>query len=71
MQKLCCRQKAPLFFPTAVLLPSQHKFHRHIRAEMWCNTFLPFALFDSNDHPFAVDIADLQSHSLRDACPAA
>ena len=33
MQKLCCRQKAPPFFPTAVLLPSQHKFHQHIRTE--------------------------------------
>ena len=34
MQKLCCRQKAPPFFPTAVLLPSQHNFYQHIRAEM-------------------------------------
>ena len=31
MQKLCCRQQAPPFFPTAVLLPTQHKFHQHIR----------------------------------------
>src|SRR6516164_7293501 len=29
--------------------------------------FLVFALFDSNDHPFAVDIGDLQSDSLGDA----
>jgi hypothetical protein len=35
MQKLCCRQKAPPFYPTAVLLPSQHNFYQHIRAEMF------------------------------------
>ena len=55
MQKLCCRQRAPQFFPTAVLLPSQHKFYQHIRAKMLLITFLPFTLLDSNHHPFAVD----------------
>ena len=29
--------------------------------------FLPFALFDSNDHSLAVDIGDFQADSLRDA----
>ena len=67
MQKLCCRQRAPPFFPIAVLLPSQHKFYQHIRAEMLSATFLPFALFDSNDHSFVVDIGDLEADSLRDA----
>ena len=67
MRKLCCRQKAPPFFPTAVLLPSQHNFYQHIRTEMLLITFLPFALFHSNDHSFAVDIGDFQADSLRDA----
>src|SRR5260370_1107050 len=44
MQKLCCRQRAPPFFPTAVSLPTQHKFHQHIRAEMLCTTFLPLCV---------------------------
>jgi hypothetical protein len=48
MQKLCCRQKAPPFFPTAVLLPSQHNFYQHIRPKMLLITFLPFTLFDSD-----------------------
>jgi hypothetical protein len=30
-------------------------------------TFLPFALFDSNDHSFVVDIGNLEADSLRDA----
>src|ERR1700730_1626706 len=29
--------------------------------------FLPFALFDSNDHSLAVDIGDFQADSLRDS----
>jgi hypothetical protein len=33
MEKLCCRQKAPPFFPTAFLLPSQHNFYQHIRCQ--------------------------------------
>ena len=69
MQKLCCRQQAPPFFPTVILLPSQHKFYQHIRAEMLSTTFLPLALFDSNDHSLAVDIADFQADSLGDAQP--
>ena len=32
MQKLCRHQQAPPFFPTAVLLPSQHKFYEHVFA---------------------------------------
>jgi hypothetical protein len=32
-------------------------------------TFLPFALFDSNDHSLAVDVGDFQADSLRDAQP--
>jgi len=67
VQKLCCRQKAPPFFPTGALLPSQHKFYQHIKPEMFSTTFLPLALLDSNDHPFAVDIGNLQSDSLGDA----
>ena len=67
MQKLCCRQQAPPFFPTAVLLPTQHKFHQHIRAQMCCTTFAPFALFDSDDHSFAIDIGNFQASSLRNA----
>ena len=67
MQKLCCRQKAPPFFPTAFLLPSQHNFYQHIRGEMLSATFLPFALFDSNDHSFAIDIGNFQAGSLRNA----
>jgi hypothetical protein len=63
MQKLCCRQKAPPFFPTAVLLPSQHKFHQHIRPKMWRNTFLCLALFHSNDHSFEVLVGSF-SHLL-------
>ncbi|MGA8659505.1 MAG: hypothetical protein WB586_25565 [Chthoniobacterales bacterium] len=31
--------------------------------------FLPFALFDSNDHSLAVDIGDFQADSLGDAQP--
>ena len=64
MQKLCCDQQAPPFFAIAVLLPSQHKFCQHIRAEMLQITFLPFALFDSNDHSFAIDIGNFQTGSL-------
>jgi hypothetical protein len=30
-------------------------------------TFLPFALLDSNDHPFVIDIADFQADSFGDA----
>jgi len=67
LQKLCCRQRAPPFLPTAVLLPSQHKFHQHIRTEMLLTTFLSLALFHSNDHSFAVDIGDLQVDGFRDA----
>jgi len=67
MQKLCCRQKAPLFFPTAVLLPSQHNFYQHIRAQMLLITFAPFTLFDSDDHSLTIDIRDLQADRLRDA----
>ena len=44
MQKLCCRQQAPPFFPTAVLLPTQHKFHQHIRAKRSrCHAFTKVA----------------------------
>jgi len=32
-------------------------------------TFLPFALFDSDNHSFAIDIGDFQADSLRDAQP--
>ena len=32
-------------------------------------TFLPFALLDSNDHPFVIDIGDFQADSLGDAQP--
>jgi hypothetical protein len=32
--------------------------------------FLPFALFDSNDHSLAVDIRDFQADSLRNAQPS-
>ena len=32
--------------------------------------FLPFALFDSNDHSLAVDIGDFQADSLRNAQPS-
>jgi hypothetical protein len=35
--------------------------------EMCCNTFLAFALFDSNDHSFAIDIGNFQAGSLRNA----
>ena len=37
---------------------------------MFCNTFLAFALFDSNDHSLAVDIGDFQADSLRNAKPS-
>jgi hypothetical protein len=36
---------------------------------MLLTTFLPFALFDSNDHPLAIDVTDFQADSLRDAQP--
>jgi hypothetical protein len=56
LQKLCCRQRAPPFFPIAVLLPSQHKFYQHIRAQMLSITFLPFALVDKDFTLFEVDV---------------
>jgi len=31
--------------------------------------YAPFALFDSDNHSFAIDISDLQTDSLRDAQP--
>src|ERR1700730_9055671 len=34
---------------------------------MLSTTFLPFALFDSNDHSFAIDVGDFQAGSLRNA----
>ena len=34
---------------------------------MLSTTFLPFALFDSNDHSFAIDIGNFQAGSLRNA----
>ena len=70
MQKLCCRQKAPPFFPTAVLLPSQHNFYQHIRAEMLSATFLAFALFDSDHHALAINISGFKTDCLRDAQPS-
>jgi hypothetical protein len=35
--------------------------------EMLSATFLPCALLDSNDHPFAIDIGDFEADSLGDA----
>jgi len=34
---------------------------------MLSTTFLPFTLFDSNNHSFAIDIGDFQADSLGDA----
>jgi hypothetical protein len=34
---------------------------------MCCNTFATFALFDSNDHSFAIDIGNFEAGSLRNA----
>ena len=38
-------------------------------AEMLSITFLPLALFDSNDHSLAVDIGHFQPDSLGDTQP--
>ena len=37
---------------------------------MWCTTFLPLTLFDSNNHSLTIDIGDLQADRLRDAQPS-
>ena len=34
---------------------------------MWCTTFLPFALLDSDEHSLTIDIGELQADRLRDA----
>jgi hypothetical protein len=47
------------------VLPSQHKFHQHIRAEMLSTTFLPCST--RMDHSFAIDIGNFQAGSLRNA----
>jgi hypothetical protein len=54
----------------AVRSPTPHKWEGNIRSEMWCSTFLPFALFDSDNHSFAIDIGDLQADSFRDTQPS-
>ena len=46
-----------------------HKWEGNIRPKMWSTTFLPFALFDSNDHSLAIDIGDFQADGLGDAQP--
>jgi hypothetical protein len=53
-------------YSTALPIPPQLT---DCRAEMLSTTFLPFALFDSNDHSFAIDIGDFQADSLGDAQP--
>src|SRR5258707_7668861 len=66
---LCGAPLQPCPLRTRLTNPTPHKWERNIRTEMLLITFLALSLFDSNDHSFAVDIADLQADSLGDAQP--
>jgi len=43
---------------------SQHKTGEHIRPQMFCRTFLAFALFHAQRHALAVNVADFERDDL-------
>ena len=48
---------------------SQHKNGEHIRKQMFCRTFVTFALFDTQGHTLAVNVANFECDHLADPQP--